>query len=50
MYYNIFFFCMLALYVYNLPIFVLHKIVFNVLSDNKNCYYKTKQLNKQNKE
>ncbi len=31
---------MLALYVYNLPIFVLHNIVFNVLSDNKNCCYK----------
>ncbi len=25
---------------YNLPIFVLHNIVFNVLSDNKHCCYK----------
>ncbi len=33
---------MLALYyiLYNLPIFVLHSIVFNVVSDNKNCCYK----------
>ncbi len=31
---------MIALYVYNLPIFVLHNIVFNVVIDNKNCCYK----------
>ncbi len=24
---------------YNLPIFVLHNIVFNVLSDNKKCFF-----------
>ncbi len=31
---------MLALYVYNIPIFVLHNIVFKVLSDIKNSCYK----------
>ncbi len=29
-----------ACFIYNLPIFVIYNIVFNVLSDNKNCCYK----------
>ncbi len=39
MFYNIYFLhaCFIL---YNLPIFVLHNIVFNVLSDNKICCYK----------
>ncbi len=38
-FYNIYFLhaCFIL---YNLPIFVLHNIVFNVLSDNKNSCYK----------
>ncbi len=38
MFYNVYFLhaCFIL---YNLPIFVLHNIVFNVLSDNKNCCY-----------
>ncbi len=31
---------MFVLYEYSLLIFVLHKIVSNVMSDNKNSYYK----------
>ncbi len=45
MFYNIYFLhaCFIL---YNLSIFVLHNIVFNVLSDNKNCccYYKLNGL------
>ncbi len=36
----IYIFCMLVLYVYILWIFVLHNIVFNALTDNKNSCYK----------
>ncbi len=39
MFYNIYFLhaCFIL---YNLPIFMLHNIVFNVLIDNTNCCYK----------
>ncbi len=39
MFYNIY--CLHTCFILcNLPIFVLHNIVFNVLSDNKDCCYK----------
>ncbi len=44
MFYNIYIVSVLALYLYNVPIFVLHNIVFTVLSDNNNCCYKNKLL------
>ncbi len=45
MFYNIYF-LHACLILYNLPIFVLHNIVFNVLSDNKYCCYKLLLLHK----